>query len=80
MVPTHRSYVDFLMIAYVHYYFNVDLPFTLADEQLNEVAFAKFFCESVGGFFQNSQFTDNKLFQAVISGYFEGLINQNSLI
>jgi len=40
-----------MMIAYVHYYFNIDIPFTLADEQFNQIAIAKFICESVGGFF-----------------------------
>ena len=31
LMPTHKSYLDFLLIAYVHYHYKLDLPFTCGD-------------------------------------------------
>ncbi|CDW80559.1 male sterility protein [Stylonychia lemnae] len=80
LVPTHKSYIDFLLVAYIHYHFKLDLPFTCGDEAFYGVAVAKFFLQSGGGFFSNNKFKEDKLFQSVMSGYIQALMNQNSLI
>lgn len=55
LVPTHKSYFDFLLIAFIHYHYKLDLPFTCGDEQFFNVAIIRYLLKSGGGFFLNSK-------------------------
>ncbi|CDW87851.1 male sterility protein [Stylonychia lemnae] len=80
LVPTHKSFIDFLLVAYIHYHYQMDLPFTCGEEQLFKIALIKFFLRSGGGFFQNEKLKNDKLFAAVMSGYIQALMGQNCAI
>lgn len=62
LVPTHKSYIDFLLIAYIHYQYKIELPFTCGEEQLLNIALLRFLLKSGGGFFLNSKLSKDKLF------------------
>ena len=62
LLPTHKSYLDFLLIAYVHYHYKLDLPFTCGDQQFFNVAFVRYLLKSGGGFFLNEKLINDELF------------------
>ena len=62
LVPTHKSYLDFLLIAFIHYHYGIEMPFTCGDEQFFNVALVRYLLKSGGGFFMNSKLLNDKLF------------------
>lgn len=62
LVPTHKSHLDFLLIAFIHYHYGIEMPFTCGDVQFLNVAFIRFLLKSGGGFFMNKNLLKDKLF------------------
>lgn len=51
LVPAHKSYVDFLLISYIHFYFQIDLPFFCSPEDMLHINFFSYLLKSGGGYF-----------------------------
>ena len=34
LVPAHKSYMDFILLAYIHYHFEMEHPFVCGDEAI----------------------------------------------
>jgi glycerol-3-phosphate O-acyltransferase len=68
-MPTHKSYLDFIILGYVHYYLKVEHPFVCQDEALFNIAFFSYLIKSGGGFKLNKDQMKGGLYKTVFSAY-----------
>jgi glycerone phosphate O-acyltransferase len=80
LVPTHKSYFDFLIVTYIHYYYQIELPYTCGPEDMLNIAFVTYILKSGGGFFLNSQHLSSDLFIAVLKAYTRALLGNNCVV
>jgi 1-acyl-sn-glycerol-3-phosphate acyltransferase len=76
-VPTHRSYVDFLIISYVLYAHNLKVPHICAGEDFLNIAVIHTFLRNSGAFFMKRSFKDDILYKSIFTEYIQTLLNDN---
>ena len=54
LLPTHKSYMDFILIGYIHYHFKLEYPFVCGDDALFSLALISLLIKSTNGFYVNS--------------------------
>jgi len=75
IIPCHRSHIDYLLIHYVFYINNIQLPFIAAGNNLSFFPMGYIFRKS-GAFFLRRSFKGNKLYPAVFSKYLAILLKE----
>ncbi|KAI9905802.1 hypothetical protein PsorP6_014334 [Peronosclerospora sorghi] len=76
LVPTHRSYIDFLLLSYVFFAYNMPVPYVAAGEDfLNMGKLTQLFRES-GAFFIRRTFADDPLYSAIFRAYTQYLVSR----
>ncbi len=75
IVPCHRSHIDYLLIHYVFYINNIQLPFIAAGSNLSFFPMGYIFRKS-GAFFLRRSFRGNKLYSEVFSKYLATLLKE----
>jgi glycerol-3-phosphate O-acyltransferase/thioester reductase-like protein len=73
LVPTHRSYVDFLLISMVCFDHNIPLPLIAAGEDFLAVMFVNWIFRHAGAFFIRRSFKDDPLYWEIFSSYVQTL-------
>lgn len=73
LVPTHRSYVDFLLISFVCFEYNIPLPHIAAGEDFLAVMFVNWIFRNAGAFFIRRSFKDDPLYWEIFSSYVQTL-------
>jgi glycerol-3-phosphate O-acyltransferase len=73
-VPTHRSYVDFLLISYVCFEYDIPLPHIAAGEDFLAVLFVNWIFRNAGAFFIRRSFKDDPLYWEIFSSYVQTLV------
>jgi glycerol-3-phosphate O-acyltransferase len=81
LLPTHRSYVDFLIVSYIFFLYKLKLPYIISDEVLLNTTLIPFLIKSSGAFFfRPTKFKKSSLYQAIFSEYIHRLlVNGNNL-
>ncbi|RLN74123.1 hypothetical protein BBO99_00009090 [Phytophthora kernoviae] len=80
LVPTHRSYVDFLLMSYVFFAYNIPVPYIAAGEDfLHMGSLTKLLRES-GAYFIRRSFADDPLYSAVFRAYTQYLVSRGHTI
>lgn len=80
LVPTHRSYVDFLLMSYVFFAYNIPVPYVAAGEDfLNMGSLTQLLRES-GAYFIRRSFSDDPLYSAVFTAYTQYLVARGHTI
>ncbi|XP_013792383.1 dihydroxyacetone phosphate acyltransferase-like, partial [Limulus polyphemus] len=69
LLPTHRSYVDFLLISYVCYHFNLPIPAIAAGLDFLGLKALNLLLRNSGAFFIRRLFGGDKLYWAVFTEY-----------
>lgn len=77
LLPTHKSYLDAILISYIHYFYQVQMPFSIINEQLAHIAFLSYFFKRSGALFLNSTYKNDKLLETVLAAYIFALLDQN---
>ena len=77
LIPAYKSYVDFILIAYIHFHYNIDIPFFCSPEDMLHISFFSYLIRSGGGFFLNTQHLNSDLFKAVMKAYVSVLFKNN---
>ena len=80
LVPTHKSYMDFILLGFVHYHFQVSPPFLCGDEVLFNLGIASYLMKSTTGFKISSEMMKDKLYKTVIESYIFSLLDHGQLI
>lgn len=81
MLPTHRSYLDFLLISYVFFVHNLRLPSFIADEAILQAQLLPFIIKSCGAFFfQKMPYKESTLYRIIFDKYLELLLRQGNTL
>ncbi len=75
IIPCHRSHIDYLLLSYVFYKHNIQMPFVAAGTNLSFFPLGFIFRKS-GAFFLRRTFRGNELYSEVFSGYLRTLIRE----
>lgn len=74
LVPTHKSYVDFILLSFIHYHYKIDIPLVCGDPALFNLAFISYLMKNSGNFRLSQNDVSSDLFRAVIDGYVTALL------
>ena len=75
IIPCHRSHIDYLLIHYVFYHNNIQLPFIAAGSNLSFFPMGYIFRNS-GAFFLRRSFRGNELYSEVFTRYLATLLKE----
>ena len=82
LLPTHRSYIDFLLLSYVLFAYHMKVPFVAAGEDFQKIPGINSFLRKSGAFFMKRKFdpkTDS-LYVAVFKAYMESVLLSHGMI
>ncbi|KAG0710137.1 Dihydroxyacetone phosphate acyltransferase [Chionoecetes opilio] len=74
LLPTHRSYADFLLISYIAYHYNLPLPVIAAGMDFMKMAVIGDKLRGSGAFYIRRSFMDNPLYWAVFQEYVQTIV------
>ncbi|KAF8819480.1 naD-binding domain 4 domain-containing protein, partial [Cardiosporidium cionae] len=82
LLPTHRSYMDFLLLSYVCFAFHLRPPCIVADELFMRLPFVSFFLKRGGAFFiqRNMHSADSSLYKELFKSYFKHLLPHHGMV
>mmetsp|Transcript_17381 Transcript_17381/g.12422 ORF Transcript_17381/g.12422 Transcript_17381/m.12422 type:complete len:365 (+) Transcript_17381:799-1893(+) len=75
--PTHRSYIDFLLISLVLYYYKMEVPFICSGEDFLAIPLVNKVLSSAGAFFMRRTLRGDDLYKAVFKEYVTYLTEEN---
>jgi glycerol-3-phosphate O-acyltransferase len=75
IIPCHRSHIDYLLLAYVFYKHNMQLPFIAAGTNMSFFPMGYIFRRS-GAFFMRRSFKGNPLYGEVFAKYLKVLLRE----
>ena len=68
-VPTHRSYVDFLVVSTVLFFYGLELPLICSGEDFLDLGFVADMLRGSGAFFMRRTFKGDDLYKAIFYEY-----------
>lgn len=74
LMPTHRSYIDFLLMSYVFYHYDLPLPVIAAAMDFKDMKFFGWLLRNCGAFYIRRSFGDDSLYWAVFTEYVQSQI------
>lgn len=74
LVPTHRSYIDFLLMSYLFFAYNIPVPYIAAGEDFLNMGFATKILRESGAYFIRRSFADDPLYTAIFREYTQYLV------
>ncbi|XP_075720461.1 dihydroxyacetone phosphate acyltransferase-like isoform X2 [Rhinoderma darwinii] len=74
LLPSHRSYVDFLLISYILFTYDLAIPVIAAGEDLARMRFVGPLLRMAGAFYIKRSFHGEKLYWAVFSEYVKTIL------
>jgi glycerol-3-phosphate O-acyltransferase len=75
IIPCHRSHIDYLLLSYVFYKHNIQLPFIAAGTNMSFFPMGYIFRRS-GAFFMRRSFKGNSLYSEVFAQYLKVLLQE----
>ncbi|XP_052769101.1 dihydroxyacetone phosphate acyltransferase-like isoform X2 [Mya arenaria] len=69
LMPSHRSYLDFLLMSYVFYHYDLPLPVIAAAMDFMGMKFFGWLLRNSGAFYIRRSFGDDQLYWAVFTEY-----------
>ncbi|OQR94316.1 fatty acyl-CoA reductase [Thraustotheca clavata] len=80
LIPTHRSYMDFLMMTYLFFAYNIPIPYVLAGEDFLNMGSISDLLRKGGAFFIRRSFKDDPLYTAIFTEYTQYLLMKGHTI
>jgi glycerol-3-phosphate O-acyltransferase len=75
IIPSHRSHIDYLLLSYIFYKNNIQMPFVAAGTNLSFFPMGYIFRKS-GAFFLRRSFKGNDLYAEVFAKYLKVLLKE----
>ncbi len=69
LCPTHRSYIDFLLVSYIMFTLKMKIPHICAGEDFLEMKFVNHLLRRSGAFFMRRSFKGDPLYKAIFQTY-----------
>lgn len=73
-LPTHRSYIDFLLCSYVTYFLNMPIPHIAAGEDFLGIFAVRWFFRQAGAFFIRRSFSADNLYSTILRSYVDAML------
>mmetsp|Transcript_12766 Transcript_12766/g.12665 ORF Transcript_12766/g.12665 Transcript_12766/m.12665 type:complete len:196 (-) Transcript_12766:1270-1857(-) len=67
--PTHRSYIDFLLISLVLYYYKMEVPFICSGEDFLNILLINKILRAAGAFFMRRTLKGDDLYKVIFKEY-----------
>lgn len=80
LLPSHRSYIDFLMLSFVLYNYDLPVPVIAAGMDFLGMRVVSELLRMSGAFFMRRTFGGNKLYWAVFSEYVKTMLRVNTVL
>lgn len=77
IAPTHRSYIDFLIVSYIFFSFNISVPFIAAGEDFLKITLINRLLRNSGAFFIKRRLGNDMLYQTIMTEYVQRLLRDN---
>ncbi|KAM5164098.1 dihydroxyacetone phosphate acyltransferase-like isoform 2-T2 [Mantella aurantiaca] len=74
LLPSHRSYIDFLLISYIMFTYDLAIPVIAGGEDLGRMTLIGHLFRASGAFFIRRTFQGDKLYWAVFSEYVKTML------
>lgn len=74
LLPSHRSYLDFILVTYLMFEHNITLPSIAAGQDFMNMAGISSLLRRSGAFFLRRTFGSDKLYKAVFTAYVQTLL------
>jgi glycerone phosphate O-acyltransferase/fatty acyl-CoA reductase len=78
--PTHRSYVDFLVLSTILYFAGMEMPLICSGEDFLSIAIVADLLRGSGAFFMRRTFRGDDLYKAVFYEYVRSLNKNNEIM
>nr|XP_018901093.1 PREDICTED: dihydroxyacetone phosphate acyltransferase isoform X2 [Bemisia tabaci] len=78
-LPSHRSYADFILMAYVAFHYEIELPCVAAGMDFQSMWLMGQLLRDTHAFFMRRSFGDDKLYKAVFDEYVQTLVISGDL-
>jgi len=72
-VPTHRSYIDFLVVSTILYYYGMEVPLICSGEDFLSLPFVSDILCGSGAFFMRRSFRGDDLYKSIFYEYVRSL-------
>lgn len=76
-MPTHRSYIDFLILSYIMLSYGLDIPYIAARDDFLNIVFINHVLRMSGAFFIKANISQDKLYYAIFSEYVKQLLRDH---
>lgn len=80
IVPTHRSYVDFLVVSTIWYFYGLETPLICSGEDFLNMSFVATILREGGAFFMRRTFKGDDLYKAIFTQYVRMIIKENQML
>lgn len=78
-MPTHKSYIDFLIVSYILFVYQQKLPYIVSDEALLNASVIPFLIRSSGAFFyKKKEYKNSRLYKIIFDKYVELLLRDGN--
>jgi glycerol-3-phosphate O-acyltransferase len=67
--PTHRSYIDFLLVSLVLYYYKIEVPHICSGEDFLNIMIVNNLLRCSGAFFMRRSFKGDDLYKVIFKEY-----------
>jgi len=74
LVPSHRSYIDFLIVSYIFYSFQLPVPHIAAGDDFLNVLLVRWIFRRSGAFFMRRTLGDDELYREIFTEYTQRLL------
>ena len=65
-LPNHRSHLDYLLLTYVHWFYNQQLPYVCGTEKFLHISFVTKILRASGGFFIEREQLKKRVYKAIL--------------
>lgn len=80
IVPTHRSYIDFLIVSYVFFAYGIQVPYIAAGDDFLKIFLVNHLLRMTGAFFIKRRIANDFLYQAILTEYIQQLVKDNQFL
>uniref|UniRef100_K3X176 Phospholipid/glycerol acyltransferase domain-containing protein n=1 Tax=Globisporangium ultimum (strain ATCC 200006 / CBS 805.95 / DAOM BR144) TaxID=431595 RepID=K3X176_GLOUD len=80
LVPTHRSYIDFLLMSYLFFAYNIPVPYIAAGEDFLNMGYLTKILRESGAYFIRRSFNDDPLYTAIFREYTQYLVSMGHTV
>mmetsp|Transcript_3725 Transcript_3725/g.3497 ORF Transcript_3725/g.3497 Transcript_3725/m.3497 type:complete len:332 (-) Transcript_3725:903-1898(-) len=80
LIPSHRSYLDFLIVSYVLFSYDIRVPYIAAAEEFKNIRIINHLLKMTGAFFIRRKVQGDPLYAAILTEYMHNLLKEQQIV